>query len=132
LALDRATLDSHPNLPRMVGQPVVIGIRPEGLADVALEPGAPADRVIEATVDLVESLGAELVVHVTVSDPVAPADGDSDAWRQVVARRGRAVARLTTRSRLSPGDVVKLAVDTTRLHLFDAETGASLRAAGAA
>jgi hypothetical protein len=49
-----------------------------------------------------------------------------------VARRGRAVARLTTRSRLSPGDVVKLAVDTTRLHLFDAETGASLRAAGAA
>jgi multiple sugar transport system ATP-binding protein len=132
LVLDRATLDSHPNLPRMVGQPVVIGIRPEGLADVALEPGAPADRVIEATVDLVESLGAELVVHVTVSDPVAPADGDSDAWRQVVARRGRAVARLTTRSRLSPGDVVKLAVDTTRLHLFDAETGASLRAAGAA
>jgi multiple sugar transport system ATP-binding protein len=132
LALDRATLDSHPNLPRMVGQPVVIGIRPEGLADVALEPGAPADRVIEATVDLVESLGAELVVHVTVSDPVAPADGDSDAWRQVVARRGRAVARLTTRSRLSPGDVVKLAVDTMRLHLFDAQTGGSLRAAGAA
>jgi multiple sugar transport system ATP-binding protein len=132
LVLDRATRASHPNLPRMVGQPVVIGIRPEGLADVALEPGAPADRVIEATVDLVESLGAELVVHVTVSDPVAPVDGDSDAWRQVVARRGRAVARLTTRSRLSPGDVVKLAVDTTRLHLFDAETGASLRAAGAA
>jgi multiple sugar transport system ATP-binding protein len=132
LALDRATLAAHPDLPRMVGQPVVIGIRPEGVADVALEPGAPADRVIEATVDLVESLGAELVVHVTVSDPVAPADGDSDAWHQVVARRGRAVARLTTRSRLSPGDVVKLAVDTTRLHLFDAETGASLRAAGAA
>jgi multiple sugar transport system ATP-binding protein len=132
LALDRDTLAAHPDLPRLVGQPVVIGIRPEGLADVALEPGAPADRVIEATVDLVESLGAELVVHVTVSDPVSPADGDSDAWRQVVARRGRAVARLTTRSRLSPGDVVKLAVDTTRLHLFDAETGASLRAAGAA
>jgi multiple sugar transport system ATP-binding protein len=132
LALDRATLAAHPDLPRLVGRPVVIGIRPEGLADVALEPGAPADRVIEATVDLVESLGAELVVHVTVSDPMAPADGDSDAWRQVVARRGRAVARLTTRSRLSPGDVVKLAVDTTRLHLFDAETGASLRAAGAA
>ena len=116
----------------MVGQPVVIGIRPEGLADVALEPGVPADRVIEATVDLVESLGAELIVHVSVSDPVHPPDAASDAWRQVVARRGRAVARLTTRSRLSAGDVVKLAVDTTRLHLFDAETGASLRAAGAA
>ena len=133
LALDSATLERHPALPHMAGQPVVVGIRPEGLADVALEPGVPADRVIEATVDLVESLGAELIVHVTVSDPVLPApDAVSDAWRQVVARRGRAVARLSTRSRLSAGDVVKLAVDTTRLHLFDAETGASLRTAGAA
>ena len=132
LALDGATLACHPALAQMVGQPVVVGIRPEGLADVTLEPGVPADRVIEATVDLVESLGAELIVHVTVADPAAPVDATSDAWRQVAARRGRAVARLTTRSRLSAGDVVKLAVDTARLHLFDAETGASLRTAGAA
>jgi multiple sugar transport system ATP-binding protein len=131
LLLDGATVAAHPALPDMVGRPVVIGIRPEGLADVALEPGVPADRVIEATVDLVESLGVELMVHVTVSDPAPPGpDGASDAWGQVVARRGRAVARLTTRSRVSAGDVVKLAVDTARLHLFDAETGASLRAAG--
>ena len=133
LALDKGTLARHATLPDMVGQPVVIGIRPEGLADVALEPGIPADRVIEATVDLVESLGAELIVHVTVSDPAGPGpEPASDAWRQVMARRGRAVARLSTRSRLSAGDVVKLAVDTSRLHLFDAETGASLRTAGAA
>jgi multiple sugar transport system ATP-binding protein len=133
LPLDAATVAAHPALPDMVGRPVVVGIRPEGLADVALEPGIPADRVIEATVDLVESLGVELMVHVTVSDPVPPApDPVSDAWRQVTARRGRAVARLSTRSRLSAGDVVKLAVDTTRLHLFDAETGTSLRAAGPA
>jgi multiple sugar transport system ATP-binding protein len=112
LALDNATLACHPGLSDMVGQPVVIGIRPEGLADVALEHGVPADRV---------------------SDPVPAApDTVSDARRQVTARRGRAVARLSTRSRLSAGDVVKLAVDTTRLHLFDAETGASLRTAGSA
>ena len=133
LALDKGTLARHAALPDTVGQPVVIGIRPEGLADVAMEPGVPADRVIEATVDLVESLGAELIVHVTVSDPAGPGpDSASDAWRQVMARRGRAVARLSTRSRLSAGDVVKLAVETSRLHLFDAETGASLRTAGAA
>ncbi len=133
LALDKGTLARHAALPDMVGRPVVIGIRPEGLADVALEPGVPADRVIEATVDLVESLGAELIVHVTVADPAAPGpEPASDAWRQVMARRGRAVARLSTRSRLSAGDVVKLGVDTSRLHLFDAETGASLRTAGAA
>jgi multiple sugar transport system ATP-binding protein len=129
LALDGAAVAAHPTLGELVGRLVVVGIRPEGLADVALEPGIPANRVIEATVDLVESLGAELIVHVTASDPPPPwTDSASDAWQQVVARRGRAVARLSTRSRLSAGDVVKLAVDTTRLHLFDADTGASLRA----
>jgi multiple sugar transport system ATP-binding protein len=114
LALDDATAAAHPTLGDLAGRPVVAGLRPEGLTDVALDPGLPADRVIKATVDLVESLGAELMVHVTVSDP---ASGDV-----------RAVARLSTRSRLAAGDVVKLGVDTSRLHLFDAETGASLRA----
>jgi multiple sugar transport system ATP-binding protein len=133
LGLDAATLAAHPPLRGMVGDPVVVGVRPEGLADVALEPGVGAERVIEATVDLVESLGAELMVHVSVPEPVAaadvsPGDPESHAWRQVLARRGRVIARLSTRSRLAAGDVVKLAVDTMRLHLFDAETGASLRA----
>ena len=50
------------------------------------QPGAPSERVIEATVDLVESLGAETVVHVVLADP-PPADAArSDSWRQVVAR----------------------------------------------
>jgi hypothetical protein len=39
------------------------------------------------------------------------------------------VARLTPKSRIRPGDVIKLAVDTEQLHLFDPVTGASLRAA---
>ena len=135
LALDAATLAAHPALAGRIGQPVVVGIRPEGLADVALEPEVPADRVVEATVDLVESLGAELMVHVSVpeaqtqTEPPPPGEPASDVWRQVVDRRGRAIARLSTRSRLAAGDVVKLAVDTSKVHLFDAETGASLLAA---
>jgi multiple sugar transport system ATP-binding protein len=71
--------------------------------------------VIEAAVDLVESLGAELMVHVTV-----PGAGGA-----------RAVARLSTRRRRWAGDVVKLGIDTSRLHLFDTDTGASLRARAA-
>jgi multiple sugar transport system ATP-binding protein len=83
--------------------------------------------VVEATVDLVEALGSELVVHVSMADPPQGGDDASDAWRLVVARRGRAVARLSTRSRVAAGEVVKLAVDTDQLHLFDAESGESLR-----
>jgi multiple sugar transport system ATP-binding protein len=111
LALDSGLVAAHPGLAARAGGPVTVGIRPEAFADVAVEPGAPPDRVIEAPVDLVESLGAELVVHVTVTD--AP---------------GRAIARLGTHSHLAAGDTVRLAVDTARVHLFDAGTGESLRA----
>jgi multiple sugar transport system ATP-binding protein len=128
LALDPAVAAAHPRVQHMVGRSVVVGIRPEAFSDVAVEPGAPADRVLEATVDLVESLGAELIVHVGMAEPPAAADEQpTEPWAQVVARRGRAVARLGTRSRLAAGDVVKLAVDTATIHLFDPVTGDSLR-----
>jgi multiple sugar transport system ATP-binding protein len=137
LVLDPAVVAAHPRVRELVGEPVIVGIRPEALSDVALgsgtpvapvrEAGAPPGRVIEATVDLVESLGAELVVHVEVTD-IPPLGGDpSESWRQVVGRKGRGVARLGTRSRLAAGDRVSLAVDTAALHLFDVTTGASLR-----
>jgi multiple sugar transport system ATP-binding protein len=144
LALDEAVVAAHPALRSLVGQPVALGIRPESFSD---EPGAPAERVIEATVDLMESLGSETVVHVVLTDPpeAEPAASDpgrqvvvsdsgrqvvvSDSWRQVVARRGRGVVRLGPHVGLAPGDVVKLAVDTSRVHLFDATSGLSLREA---
>ena len=161
LPVDDVLRAAHPTLADRVGDRVVVGVRPEALEDSGLEPGVAGDRVIEATVDLVESLGAELVVHVAVAlgEPGAPGVGDdgdvpggaatvraavdvaegvargvgSDAaedavWSDVVGRRGRMVARLSTRSRLRMGDSVKLNVDPTGLHLFDPATGATLRA----
>jgi multiple sugar transport system ATP-binding protein len=131
LVLDEAVVAAHPGLPDLVGRRVVVGIRPEALSDVAVEPGAPPERVLEATVDLVESLGAELVVHVAVTDPPVAGDDPSEPWRQVVARKGRAVARLGTRSHPVVGEAVRLAVDPTGIHLFDPASGASLRSASA-
>jgi len=128
LALDPAVVAAHPRLPGLAGRPVAVGIRPEAFADPAAHPGAPADRVVEATIDLVEPLGAETVVHVALTDPPGPpADDASESWRQVLARGGRGVVRLGPRTGLAAGDVVKLAVDTAQVHLFDAVTGASLR-----
>ena len=135
LPVDDVLLAAHPTLADRVGDRVVVGVRPEALEDSGLEPGVAGDRVIEATVDLVESLGAELVVHVAVAlgaEGVARGVGSDAAedavWSDVVGRRGRMVARLSTRSRLRMGDAVKLTVDPAGLHLFDPATGATLRA----
>ncbi|MGH9247467.1 MAG: ABC transporter ATP-binding protein [Acidimicrobiales bacterium] len=105
---DEAALSSFTALATHAGRSVVLGLRPEAFIDASLEPGVPGDRVVDATVDLVESLGAELLVHVSVAGV-------------------EAVARLAPRSRARPGDTIKLAVDTAQLHLFDPATGASLR-----
>ena len=91
-------------------RPVVLGVRPEAFVDAALEPGVPGDRVVEATVDLVEALGAEQLLHATIGTGTG----------------SRAVARVPNRCRLLPGDVTKLAVDPDAIHLFDPETGARL------
>ena len=44
------------------GETVVVGIRPEDIEDASLVPEAPEDRRIQTTVDLRESLGADVVV----------------------------------------------------------------------
>jgi multiple sugar transport system ATP-binding protein len=120
LGVPPEVVTAHPALAARIGRTVVAGLRPEAFRDAALEPGAPGDQVVEAEVDLVEARGPELVVHTFLADD-QPSDGTDP-----LARR-RVVARLTPRSRLRPGDVIKLAIGTDQLHLFDPDTGASLR-----
>ena len=85
LALDPSVAAAHPGVADRVGDEIVLGIRPESFADVAVEPGAPADRVIEVTVDLVESLGgadrAPAGTHSTAADERPRRGGRSCAGR---------------------------------------------------
>ena len=112
LPIDDTIAPRFEGLAGRVGTEVVVGLRPEAFADVALDPALPGERTIEAVVDLVESLGADVLIHVAVGGV-------------------RMVARLTPRSRLNRGDVAKLAVDLDAMHLFDPGTGATLRRATA-
>jgi len=125
LPLDQEAGWNRAALAPWVGRDLVLGVRPEAFEDAALDPAVPPDRVLEARVDLVEALGAELVVYVVLDAPNVDADlpgamsGDGPPDRSTVAR-------VSPRSRVRAGDVVKLAVDTTSLHLFDPATGAAL------
>src|SRR5712671_5417136 len=55
IGLGAETLASRPALKTYVGKPVIIGIRPEDLEDAALEPGAPADRILHGRLELREA-----------------------------------------------------------------------------
>src|SRR5690606_23433747 len=57
------TFAKRPGLKRYAGRRVVAGIRPEALEDVSLHGDHPPGARLRSTVDLVEALGSDLLVH---------------------------------------------------------------------
>lgn len=84
---------------------VVLGIRPEHLRLASEGPVTGDHTSVDATVDLVEPLGGEALVHV---------------------RSGTHELTARTRARELPdvGDRIQLVADGRRVHLFDAGSGA--------
>ncbi|MYV99642.1 ATP-binding cassette domain-containing protein, partial [Streptomyces sp. SID3343] len=103
--------------------PVTVGVRPEHLLDASIAgagtpvgDGATHAR-IPAIVEYVEALGAEKNVYVTLG-----------AERGDAASAGAPIAcRFPAESAVVADAKVELALDPSRIHLFDAESGVALR-----
>mgnify|MGYP000989557534 CR=1 FL=1 len=99
------------------GSPIAVGIRPEAL-------GGDGDQHLDVSVDLVEMLGSELLVHATVA---APSVRSTDDGVEIGGgSESTIIAKLDPRHRVKAGDRLSLSVDTLRLHAFDMETGAAI------
>jgi len=129
LTIDPESLAGRPALKGYEGRNVIVGIRPEHLEDVALVPGAPADRRLRGKVELREALGSELMVHFTVEGAKAP---DTEETKELARDTGAEalqtsgalfVGRFGARAKVAEGAPVEVAVDTTALHFFDPDTG---------
>ena len=81
---------------------LVVGFRPEHLRVAASDPD-PSDVRIPATVDVVEYLGDEQLVHLHAGDV-------------------NLVARVPVEPRARPGQDVNLTLPPSKLHVFDAES----------
>ncbi len=127
-------LAPRPELAEWTGRDVIIGIRPEDIEDARFDLAAPADRRIRLTIELVEQLGSDVLVHLITDARPARSEQVLEAAEQtdVTSHDGaQLVARCSPRSAASRADVIELTVDTDRLHLFDPVTGnAILRRAG--
>jgi multiple sugar transport system ATP-binding protein len=89
-----------------LGKEIIFGIRPEDLHDPEVLPD-PAGAVIRARVEVTELLGNEVFLHLRVGDRPF-------------------LARVTPRTRASPGQDVAVALDMARMHTFDSRTEISL------
>ena len=94
-----------PSVKAYDGKEVTIGIRPEALTDDKRYVAAHPETCIPAHIDVVEMLGAETYLYVTVNGTLT-----------LVSR----VDPTVSHSRV--GEISMLVVDGSRVHLFDKET----------
>ena len=92
-----------PELQEYIGKEVVLGIRPECIHDDEAHIRAMADSIIEADVEVTELMGAEIYLY-------------------LVADETNLIARVSPRSKTRAGDIVNVAFDMSRVHIFDKET----------
>jgi multiple sugar transport system ATP-binding protein len=131
--------DRRPTLHAAVGRPIVVGIRPEILADATVG-GSPwtESGPLSGMVELREALGSETILHLHVNARAAIAPDSrigaavADDASEVLGRRARddgatVVARVDSRSRAHAGERVELMVDLERIHFFDPDSGLAIR-----
>jgi multiple sugar transport system ATP-binding protein len=94
------------------GAEVVLGIR----AEHAIMNGE-GDDALRGTIELVEQLGAQTLTVVGLDSDKASGSAALNRFRVLTGRRDD----------LRLGDRVKLGMDMSRIHLFDAETGLNLK-----
>ena len=107
---------------------VIVGVRPEHLTDAALIDGYQRIKglVFEVNVDLVESLGADKYVYFRTAGPAVHAAQLDELEAEGEVRENHFVARVPAASRAAIGQSIELAFDTTKIAVFDADSGVNL------
>ena len=94
---------NNPALQEYIGKEVVAGLRPECIHDEPMQLAALADSTVDAFVDVTELMGAEIYLYLNIGET-------------------NLIARVSSRSASRAGDTIKVAFDTSRLHIFDKDT----------
>ena len=129
------------DVPESVGEvgdrQVVAGLRPESFEDAEMIGDLRDERgvVFEAEIDLVESLGSDLYAYFHVESGGVESEQLADLVEERLEETGvpevregqeQIVARLDPASKIKRRDTAQLWADTSKLHLFDAESGERL------
>jgi multiple sugar transport system ATP-binding protein len=133
LQIGREKLAACPGIAARVGSRVIIGFRPEDLADASASSDHSPDSVLSIVPELREDMGAEAYVHFGLG--VSPV-GRTDVIAASLSEDGTLpapetsimpfVARVTRTARAHEGEPFQLALNTDRLYLFDTATGSAI------
>jgi multiple sugar transport system ATP-binding protein len=135
----RLAIEDARALEAYIGKRVILGVRPEDIADAAEAGEVPDGRRLGAVVDIREDMGSDVYVYFGVGGPpvrgedVAAAVGEEaiEATEAQVREKGNIwVARVGLETRAREGERLQFAVNTARLRFFDPKTGRGIYADG--
>ena len=86
-----------------IGKNIIMGIRPENIDDSEEFLLAHKNSIIEAKVEVTEHMGAETYIYMS-------------------KEKFNVVAKVNGTSNAKPDDIIKIAFDNTKIHIFDKET----------
>ena len=135
-----AAITGDPAVAPYRAKTVVVGIRPEDLADLSQREGVSGGQRLSAQVELIEELGSEKLIHYRIDARRVRAETDAPVAGEDIEVLGQGeigaaattsgVARVAPTSKIQAGVTASFAVDVERLYLFDEATGVAIRGPG--
>jgi multiple sugar transport system ATP-binding protein len=132
LPVSDAQLQAKPGLDNYFGKELILGIRPSDFEDAALAEASWPRISVQTSVT--ELLGSEIHVifhidapplqHSSIAD--ARSDEEDDDALTLADNKTQWTARVAARSAIKPGQAATVAIDTSNLQFFDADSGLSI------
>jgi multiple sugar transport system ATP-binding protein len=123
IQLPQPVREAHPALAAYAGKKLILGLRPEHLPAAGNGAAGPA---LAGTVDLVEALGSELMVHFTIDARRVRAEGAASDDEDATAESGEGVARVDPSAKVTVGEKITFAVNAAGMQFFDPDSGAAI------
>ena len=101
---------NNPDLKEYIGQEVIFGIRPEAIHDEPMYLSTLSETTMQVDVDVTELMGAEIYLYLGF-------EGMEDA-----TNGKNIIARVSSRSTARSGDKITVAIDSSRIHIFDKDS----------
>ena len=124
--------DAPKSLEDYKGQQIVLGIRPEAFEDSVYANKKEFSEEINIEVTLLEQLGSDTYIHFykdinpVQTEAIEEILADEGEDISVLGTQTKFIARINPNATIEEGKKMKLAIDPTKLHYFNPETGLSI------
>ena len=119
-------------LKKYEGKEIVLGIRPEAFEDSAYANKEEFSEELNIDVSLLEQLGSDTYIHFykdlkpVQTEAIEEILADEGEDISVLGTQTKFIARINPNARIEEGQNIKLAINPSKLHFFDPDTGLAI------